>query len=117
MRPFRTYLKGNTIIEVLIALAITSFCGALAVLIYLNLQRSSLPFLKLKATELMEAYMKETLEKRDFYEDSYSSGSFTIKRTLVPHDAFGDCYVIRLVAFDSEKERIADLETVVYPGN
>ncbi|MEO6303210.1 MAG: prepilin-type N-terminal cleavage/methylation domain-containing protein [Bacteroidia bacterium] len=110
------YLKGNTIIEVLIALAITSFCASLAVIIYLNIQKSSLPFFKIKAVELCEIHMKETLEKKTFTEETYKDEEFTIKKSIAAHEAFNDCYVIRIVAFDVTKKKIYELETVVY-GN
>ncbi len=111
------YLKGNTIIEVLVALAITSFCSSLAVIIYLNIQKSSLPFFKLKAVELCEKHMKETLDKRTFTEETYKDEEFTVKKTISLHETFSDCYIIRLVVFDGNKKKIHELETLVYRGN
>ena len=112
MKVFNTtYLKGNTIIEVLIALAITSFCASLAVLIYLNIQKSSLPFFKVKGLELAELYMKDTLNKHTFFEENYKSEEFVIKKTIRSHELFNDCFVIRLIVFDVNKKKIAELES------
>ena len=115
MRRIRTkYLKGNTIIEVLIALAITSFCSSLAVIIYLNIQKSSLPFFKIKAVELCEKHMNETLTKKSFFEETYKDEEFTVKKTISSHERFADCYVIRMVVFDGAKKKLFELETSVY---
>jgi hypothetical protein len=110
-------LKGSSIVEVLIALAITTFCVALATIIHLNIQKSSLPFFKIKAVELAEFYMKETFQKNAFYNEDYLAEEFTIKKTLSPHDQFTDCQVIRLVVFDVSKKKIHELETTVFNGN
>ncbi|MBA3681208.1 MAG: hypothetical protein H0W73_08595 [Bacteroidetes bacterium] len=114
MKLLKKYLKGNTIIEVLIALAITSFCSGLAVIIYLNIQKSSLPFFKIKAVELAEIRMKETLLKRTFFEETYKEEEFTVKKTISSHELFNDCYVIRMVVFDGTKKKLFELENVVY---
>ncbi len=113
-RLLSKYLKGNTIIEVLIALAITSFCSSLAVIIYLNIQKSSLPFFKIKAVELAEFHMKETLQKKTFMEETYKDEEFTVKKSITTNEAFNDCYVIRLVVFDGTKKKLFELETSVY---
>lgn len=112
-----TYLKGSSIIEVLIALAITSFCASLAVVIYLNIQKSSLPFFKMKAVELAEHYMKETLEKRSFFEESYKAEEFSVKKTLSTSENFPDCVNLRIIVFDNSKKKLHELETLVYKGN
>lgn len=108
------YLKGNTIIEVLIALAITSFCSSLAVIIYLNIQKSSLPFFKIKAIEQAEYRMRETLQKRTFAEETYKEEEFTIKKTINSHEVFNDCYVIRMIVFDANKKKLYELESTVF---
>lgn len=101
----------------LIALAITSFCASLAVIIYLNIQKSSLPFFKMKAVELAEQYMKETLDKRSFFEESYKAEEFSVKKTLSSSENFPDCATIRIIVFDNSKNKLHELETMVYKEN
>lgn len=117
MKLFKKYLRGNTIIEVLIALAITSFCASLATVIYLNIQKNSLPFFKIKAMELAEFYMKETLDQRTYYEETYKAEEFTVKKTIAANASFGDCYVVRMLVFDTNKKKITELETIVHKDN
>jgi hypothetical protein len=110
------YVKGSSIVEVLIALAITSFCASLAVVIYLNIQKSSLPFFKVKAIELAEFYMKETLDKSTFFEESYNAEEFTVKKTIIGSAIFPDCYQLRIIVFDASRKKIHELETTVFKG-
>ncbi len=114
MKLQKKHLKGNTIIEVLIALAITAFCSGLAVIIYLNIQKSSLPFFKIKAVELAEIHMRETLQQKKFTDETYKDEEFSVKKTIAIHEVFNDCYLIRMVVFDITKKKVFELETVVY---
>jgi len=117
LKIFKTYLKGNSIIEVLIALAITSFCASLAVIIYLNIQKSSLPFFKIKAVELAEFYMKKSLRESSIEEETFKAEEFSIKKTVAMHEQFNDCYVIRMMVFDVTKKKVFELESMIYKGN
>ena len=106
-------LRAGSIVEVLIALTISSFCMALAALIYLNIQKSSLPFFKVKALELAEYYMQETLAKNSLFEENYIAEEFTIKKTVSITENFPDCKLLRILVFDGSKKKICELETLV----
>lgn len=110
-------VKGNTIIEVLIALAIMSFCASLAVIIFLNIQKSSLPFFKIKAAEVAELYMKEAIDKKIYSDGTYKVEEFSIKRSVTNNEQFPDCYSIRILIFDAAKKKLHELEALVYKGN
>jgi len=106
-------LKGSSLVEVLISLAIGSFCMALAAVIYLNIQKSSLPFFKVKALELAEYYMQETLYKNSLFDESYTAETFTIRKTVTRSEIFPDCILIRMLVFDGSKKKVCELETLV----
>jgi hypothetical protein len=106
-------LKGHSIIEVLIALALTSFCASLATIIYLNVQKSSLPFFKVKAVELAEFYMQETLAKHTLQNENYKAEEFTIKKSIEPSQDFPDCALVRIFVFDVTKKKVFELETLI----
>jgi hypothetical protein len=116
MKLIKHKLKGNSIVEVLIALAILSFCSSLAMIIYSNLQKSSLPFFKVKAVELAEFYMKDALDKKTFTEETFKAEEFTVKKLIKPNELYGDCYIIRILVFDVTKKKIHELETSVFSG-
>lgn len=111
------YLKGGTIIEVLIALSILSYCTSLAVIIYLNIQKSSLPFFKIKAQELATYYMDDALENKTFIEETFKQEEFSVNKTVVLNEQFRDCYTLRIIVFDNTKKKIFELESVVYNQN
>lgn len=108
---------GNTIIEVLVAMSIMTCCSALAVVIYLNIQKSSLSFFKIKATEIAETYLRETIRSGDFSEGTARVEEFTLKRTVYPAERFPDCLVTRIIVFDVNKKKVLELESVNYRGN
>jgi hypothetical protein len=112
-----TYLKGSTIIEVLIALVILSFCTSLAVIIYLNIQKSSLPFFKLKAEELATYYMDDAIKHKTFFEETFKAEEFSVKKTVMLHEQFRDCYTVRIIVFDHSKKKILELETSILNQN
>jgi hypothetical protein len=107
------YLKGSTIIEVLIALAILSFCTSLAVIIYLNIQKSSLPFFKIKAQELATYYMDDALKNKTFVEETFKEEEFSVNKSVNLNEQFRDCYTLRVIVFDNAKKKIFELESVV----
>jgi prepilin-type N-terminal cleavage/methylation domain-containing protein len=110
----RNTLKGNTIIEVMIAMAILSFCSVLAVVIYLNIQKSTLPFFKLKAVELAEFYLNRTINENKLNEETYTVEEFTVKTTANRSADYIDCFTIRVLVFDVNKKKIHELDQLVF---
>lgn len=100
--------------EVLVALAITSFCGTLAVIIYLNIQQSTLPFIRIKASELADKYLNETVAKKDYFDDQYKEEEFLIKKTITRNAAYSNCRDITISVFDINKKKLAQLQTTIY---
>jgi prepilin-type N-terminal cleavage/methylation domain-containing protein len=107
----RSY-KGNTLPEVLVALAITSFCATLAVVIYVNIQKSTLPFIRVKAGELAQKYLQEALERKDYFDNAYTEEEYSIKKTVSRSAAFYDCMTISIKVFDTDKKLLTELNAV-----
>lgn len=106
--------KGSTLAEVLVALALTSFCATLGVLIYINIQKSTLPFIKIKASELANKYLTECIEKKDFFDTEIKEEEYLIKKTVVRSHQYTDCRNITITVFDINKKKLAQLETIHY---
>jgi type II secretory pathway component PulJ len=115
--PIKNKVEGSTLVEILVALAIISFCASLAMIIYLNIQKSNLPFFKIKAVEWSEVRMKEALEKRDLSEEVYKEEEFTVKKIISRHPEFNDCFIVRIIVFDGSKKKILDLESTLFKRN
>jgi hypothetical protein len=106
-------LKGNTLPEVLVAITITTFCSTLAVIIYLNIQQSTRPLIRLKGAELTEKYLKQSLQERSYFDRVFSDEGFTIKQTVSRNEQFRDCLNLNIIAFDTDQKKIAELKTLV----
>lgn len=107
-------LKGNTLAEVLIALAITSFCATLAVIIYLNIQQSTMPFIRIKSNELAEKYMMQSISKKEFTDDAFKEEEYVIKRRVSRNQLYGECADILLRVYDADKKLLTELRTTVH---
>lgn len=100
--------------EVIIALAIISVCAALTMVIYLNIQKNTKVFFKLKADEIAENTMLNILESGNLTEDTQKAEEFTVKQSVAQHPNLQDCLLIRVLVFDGEKKKLTELESVVY---
>lgn len=106
--------KGSTLPEVLIALTITSFCTTLAIVIYLNIQKSTLPFQRIKASELANKYLNQAVEKNEFLDTEFSEENYEIKRIIKHNVTYSDCKDIIVVVFDINKKKLAEVQTTLY---
>lgn len=107
-------LKGNALPEVLIAIVIISFTSVLGLLIYSNIQQNTQPFQIIKANEIAHTYLKETIEKQDYFDADFKEDDFIIKKTIQRSDAYPDCIILKIsVSKPNEKKKI-DLQQLIY---
>lgn len=107
-------LRANTLVEVMVALAITSFAATLAVVIYLNIERSTLPFFKIRATALATRELEQALEQRDYLDSSHELEGFLVKKKVERHPRYADCSMITVTVFDQDHKPLTHLQTYVY---
>lgn len=110
----RMKLKGNTLPEVLIALCITAFCSTLAVIIYLNIQSSTMPFMRLKANELAHKYLHETLVQKNYVDGSFTVDGYTIKKSITRNERYPDCSTIRIRVYGINHKQLNETENIIY---
>jgi len=106
-------LKGSTLIEILIALVILSVCSALSVLICLNIQKSTFPFIKLKGMEIAKTVLMKTIDGKEYVDKRIQEDGFIIHRNIEKLEAYPDCSVIHIVVFSSENKEVAEVEQVI----
>lgn len=107
-------LRGSSIVEVLVALAISTICIYLGVAIFLGIQNSSRTFSRLKAAEFCEKYMDQTMVEKSYADQIFHLDNFSLSKTVTRHEELWDCYIVRLIVFDSKKKKIGELESVVF---
>lgn len=83
-------LKASTLIETLIAMTILLIISMLAFVIFAKVITSGISHRKMQASVLLEKYRDSTLENVLYYSDSYISGVFIIRRTVVPSVPFSN---------------------------
>ncbi len=97
-------------------MAILTFVSSLTVVIYLNIQKSSTPFIKIRAAELAELYLNETISKKDYSETSVKKEQFELKKSVANIDKLPDCILLRVMVFNESKKKIVELEHIIYNG-
>lgn len=106
--------RGNTLPEVMVALTLVSFCSTLAVLIYLNIQKSTMPFIKIKTNEIASAYLNDCIIKKDFFDNTYTDEEYTVKKTISRNERFFDCIDIRINVFDVNHKQLSELKATIH---
>jgi hypothetical protein len=110
----RTRYKGNTLPEVLIALTITAFCSTLAVTIYLNIQKSTMPFIRIKSNDIANKYLNEAIEKKDYFDNTYSEEEYSIRKSIKRSDKYPDCLILKIEVFDISNKKISEVQSTNY---
>lgn len=106
--------KGNTLPEVLIAIVIISFTSALGITIYINIQENSQPFKHIKANELADKYLLESLQKQDYFDNSYKEEEFTVKKTMSRADKYPDCVVLKITVSSTGDKKLAEIQKLIH---
>jgi prepilin-type N-terminal cleavage/methylation domain-containing protein len=106
----RKKYKGSTLPEVMIALSIISICATLAVIIYLNIQQGTTPFIRIKANELASKYMKEAILKKEYFDNSYSEEEYTVTKKISSQNTGQD---IKITIMDINHKKLEELHAFV----
>lgn len=107
-------IKGNTLPEILIAIVILTFSSAIGVTIYINIQQSSQPFIKLKAQELAYKYLIDLKQEKKWLDKSFNEEEFIIKRIIKPSEIYPDCIFVEIRVSDLHEKKICELNQLIY---
>lgn len=106
--------KGNTLPEVLIAMAIITFTSTIGIVIYINIQQNTQPFIKLKASELAAKYLLKSEREKDYFDKSFKEEEFTIKQTITRVDNYPDCLVLKISVSTLQEKKISELQKLIH---
>lgn len=107
-------LKGNTLPEILIAIAIISFTSALGFLIYSNIQQNTQPFQNIKAHDLAAKYLNEAKEKKDFFDNNYKEEDFIVKKMILRSEAYPDCIILKISVSKNNEKKKTELQQLIH---
>ncbi len=103
-------IKGNSILEVLIALVIMTASTCSAIMICENIQRSNSSFFRLKAIGIAEDVFKKELIDGIAQDKIFSAEGFKVQKKAFRHQLLNDCYVIDLKIFDATGKLLEELQ-------
>jgi prepilin-type N-terminal cleavage/methylation domain-containing protein len=106
--------KGNTLPEVLIAMVIITFASTIGVVIYINIQQNTQPFIKLKATELANKYLAKSEKEQDYFDKNFKEEEFSIKKTITRVDNYPDCILIKISVSTLQEKKISEVQKLIH---
>ncbi|MBL7893834.1 MAG: hypothetical protein JNK50_00980 [Bacteroidia bacterium] len=107
-------LSGSTLAEVLVAIALTSICATLAVVIYINIQQSTMPFIRIKANELASKYISSAIQKNEILDKEYKEEEFIIIQRVIRNNKLLDCKDIIIEVYNLNRKKLSELNVTIY---
>ena len=113
----KSKVQASTILEVVISMVIIVVVFGIAMMIYTNVLRMSLSVKKLKAQALLnEMALKAAHSPADAIPDVITD-DFRIQQETKPYNGNAALIEIHLTAYDSNKQKIAELQQVIMNSN
>lgn len=107
------HLKAATIIESIVAMTLIMIGFGIALLIFLNINKSDNSFQKFKAQLILrEVAVFSNKEKKSLF-DQKQIGEISIIQTLSDYPGYADIKLLKLEAFNYEGEKIADRKELI----
>lgn len=106
--------KANTLPEILIAIVIIVSISTMAIVIYLNIQQNTQPFIKLKANEVAYMYLLKSQQEHNYFDDTFKEEEFSIKKTVKRYDLYPDCIVIKIAVSTLQEKEICVINKLIY---
>jgi len=106
-------VRASSLLEVLIAMIVIIIVFTIAMMIYTNVLRLSLSAKKLRAEALLQNIMLNDEHKVTDVKDTVNNNDFRIEQKITPYDQSSNLTVIHLIAYDSNQQKIAELQKVL----
>jgi len=105
---------GNTLVEMMTALAITSFATTLGLVIYLNIQESTRPFFKLKASTMAGKCLEETIKDRSYFDQEFEEDGLKVKKKVIRNVVYADCNDLSIKITDNEGKALLEVNATLH---
>ncbi|HYF68574.1 MAG TPA: hypothetical protein VD884_10575 [Ohtaekwangia sp.] len=107
-------LKGSSLIEVTVALVIITLVFSLAMVIYLNVQRSGLYAFKLSCEMMLNEVYTNTVRSEDYQNKEVTYDEVFIYQEVKTYPGSGNLLLITLEAREPGGKMIAERKHLVY---
>jgi hypothetical protein len=116
MKPSKIFRKvvSSTLIEVITALIIISTVFSLAIIIYLNVQRSGLSAKRLTCNMLMDDVYTSTLRTKKYVSSQSDYENIIVYQEVSAWGTGDGLLIVRLEARDTEGKLLAEQKHLVY---
>jgi hypothetical protein len=113
-KVFFVSVLSSTLIEVITALIIISTVLSLAIIIYLNVQKSGLSSKRLTCNILMDEIYSSTLITKEYMNKQIDSENIVIYQEVSSQGTAGGLLTIRLEARDKQGRLLSEQKHLVY---
>ena len=107
-------IRSSSLIEVTTALVILSMVFGLAIVIYLNVQRSGVSSRKLVCTALLEKTYAEVKASGNYDSREFAYDEITVYLTAIPHGESPELRILALEARDAGGKLLAQQKHLLY---
>ena len=112
--PPHKKLKGSTLVEVLIAMAIVMFVVGLFTTIYLNVLKSSDHYRKIEAALLLDKMAFATKQSRLFLDEEIKADEFVLVKRISPYPGVSNVSRLTLKVFDKSEKLLSERNELIF---
>jgi type II secretory pathway pseudopilin PulG len=106
-------IKGNTIIETVIALTIILIVFGIATTLFVETIKEQDSIKTIKATGVLQAYANRTISEKDFFNSSEQDNEFILKREITDTSAFINLIRIHFSILDTSQKMVNEWDQLV----
>jgi hypothetical protein len=106
-------LKGATLMEVLVAIAIIMSVFTISTIVFLNVTGSSYTGDKLKASLLLNEISMETNKSKTFLDEEISKDDIVIKKTFDKYNNHPNLMILTITAFNSSQKLLSERKEII----
>ena len=107
-------LKGNTLLEVLVAMVILLFCTSLATTIYINVLQSQSTGEKINTYLKLQELSSQIEKEKDFLDKEWEENGFNFKKTCKPFKGNDAIIVLKLEAKNPNKKTVTEYKKIIF---
>ncbi|MBW4890132.1 hypothetical protein KXQ82_10415 [Mucilaginibacter sp. HMF5004] len=110
---FKAKLKASSILEVVIAMVVIVTVFTIAMMIFTNVQRSSLSVKKIKAQRVLQDALLVAEKMSDISKQSFVIDDVRVDEEISEYNNVTNLHLVTLIAYDQNQEKIAEVKEVV----
>ncbi|HTC00444.1 MAG TPA: hypothetical protein VK705_07160 [Ferruginibacter sp.] len=106
-------LRGNTILETIVALVIIITIFGTATTLFVKVAASSTSMQKLTAENILKTYAIKTEEQKLFFTDEEEINGYRVKREVTAMDNLKNMTMIHFYIFDQNNKLLSDWQQLI----